>query len=328
MRRIIWCILALFVCGFTSATLAQKSPSPEADEMESKVMNLYRGGQIKEALAAAKRTVELRAASHEVDAAAVRSLYNLATIYRQVLEFDAALKTFQKALEMNEVVAPGSRSTATILEMIGGLHHLKHDDQAAIDSYKKALSISEQASAQQPVDTIGLVLRLGLLYTATGERAEADRLLDRFNGYKPRLSEEQRQQFDVELQEFACELRSAGNASDADRIESQMSTVTVPGNSNDKQSVNQPGEINGRATYLGVPPYPAVARSAGASGKVKVRVIIDESGTPVFACILSGHPLLHAAAKNAALESRFTPTLRNGKAVRVAGTITFNFVAQ
>lgn len=88
------------------------------------------------------------------------------------------------------------------------------------------------------------------------------------------------------------------------------------------------GVLNGKAVHLVTPPYPAIARSAHASGAVQVQVLIDENGNVVSAHAVSGHPLLQAAAVAAARASKFTPTKLSGQPVKVNGVIIYNFVAQ
>src|SRR5436853_108353 len=84
------------------------------------------------------------------------------------------------------------------------------------------------------------------------------------------------------------------------------------------------GVLNGKAVHLVTPPYPAIARSAHASGQVVVQVLIDENGSVVAAHATSGHPLLQAAAVAAARSSRFTPTKLSGQPVKVKGVIIYN----
>lgn len=86
------------------------------------------------------------------------------------------------------------------------------------------------------------------------------------------------------------------------------------------------GVLNGKATSLPKPAYPAAARAVHASGAVNVQVLIDESGRVVSASAVSGHPLLRAAAVAAAQGAHFSPTLLSGQPVKVSGVITYNFV--
>jgi TonB family protein len=86
------------------------------------------------------------------------------------------------------------------------------------------------------------------------------------------------------------------------------------------------GVLNGKAITLPKPAYPAIARSARASGAVVVQVTIDERGDVISARAVSGHPLLQQSAVEAAREAKFTPTLLEGQPVKVTGTLTYNFV--
>lgn len=83
--------------------------------------------------------------------------------------------------------------------------------------------------------------------------------------------------------------------------------------------------INHRAISKPAPVYPAIARAARASGVVVVRVVVDEEGGVVAAQAVGGHPLLRGASVQAARQTRFTPTLIEGKPVKIHGLITYNF---
>ena len=86
------------------------------------------------------------------------------------------------------------------------------------------------------------------------------------------------------------------------------------------------GVLNGKATSLTKPQYPAAAKAVRASGAVNVQVTIDENGDVVSASAVSGHPLLRQASEQAALASKFAPTLLQGQPVKVTGVIVYNFV--
>jgi TonB family protein len=84
------------------------------------------------------------------------------------------------------------------------------------------------------------------------------------------------------------------------------------------------GQLNGRALSLPQPSYPPAARAVGASGRVNVRVLVDDTGTVLSASAVSGHPLLRPAAAAAAMRARFPPLGRRGN--RVTGIIVYNFI--
>ena len=88
------------------------------------------------------------------------------------------------------------------------------------------------------------------------------------------------------------------------------------------------GVIESKVTHKAIPPYPELAKRAHASGQVVVQILLDEQGHVVSAHATSGHPLLRAAAEQAAYQTRFSPTLLSNQPVKVTGVITFNFVLQ
>jgi TonB family protein len=88
------------------------------------------------------------------------------------------------------------------------------------------------------------------------------------------------------------------------------------------------GVLDAKAISKPQPPYPALAKAARAAGVVTVQVTVDETGHVVSATPVSGHPLLHAAAVEAAKQARFAPTVQDGEPVRVSGVLTYNFLAE
>jgi protein TonB len=83
--------------------------------------------------------------------------------------------------------------------------------------------------------------------------------------------------------------------------------------------------LNSKAIRLPKPRYPELARIAKASGAVNVQVLLDETGKVISAQAVSGHPLLRAAAEQAAHQALFTPTILGDRPVKVSGVITYNF---
>lgn len=94
------------------------------------------------------------------------------------------------------------------------------------------------------------------------------------------------------------------------------------------KGITKVGEVRGQASNLPHPEYPKIARSAHASGTVKVQVTISEGGDVIEAHAVSGHPLLLAAAVDAAKRAKFSVTKLCGEPVRVAGILTYVFAAQ
>lgn len=87
------------------------------------------------------------------------------------------------------------------------------------------------------------------------------------------------------------------------------------------------GVLNGKAISLPKPPYPPAAAAVRAQGAVTVSVTLDEDGNVIAASAVSGHPLLRAAAVEAARGAKFSPTLLEGTPVKVTGVLVYNFIA-
>ena len=78
------------------------------------------------------------------------------------------------------------------------------------------------------------------------------------------------------------------------------------------------------------PAYPPLARRLGETGKVVLRVELDESGRVSAAQVLtgSGSARLDAAALAAVRTWRCQPARRDGQAVRAVATQPFNFTLE
>jgi len=85
------------------------------------------------------------------------------------------------------------------------------------------------------------------------------------------------------------------------------------------------GVAAGTALTKVAPIYPPMARRMNASGAVQVAITINESGRVIEAKAVKGHPVLRAAAEDAARKWVFKPTLLDGKPVKQPGTLTFLF---
>ena len=85
------------------------------------------------------------------------------------------------------------------------------------------------------------------------------------------------------------------------------------------------GVLNAKATSLPKPVVTEEMKRVKASGRIAVRVIVDENGKVVFAQALNGIHVLREAAEAAAREATFQPTVKDGITVRVTGTLTYDF---
>jgi TonB family protein len=84
------------------------------------------------------------------------------------------------------------------------------------------------------------------------------------------------------------------------------------------------GSLSGRESKRVTPNYPTAAKTHNVTGTVRVFAIIDENGK-VWVTNSEGPLLLRTAAEEAARAWTFPPSTSNGKPVRFAGYLDFEF---
>lgn len=87
----------------------------------------------------------------------------------------------------------------------------------------------------------------------------------------------------------------------------------------DQLNAVQGKALNGKAVRLPKPQNP------GLRGVVNVQVLIDEEGNVISAGVLNGPARAAAVSREAACESKFSPTLIGGTPVRVSGVVTYSY---
>jgi len=238
--------------------------------------------------------------------------------FRQQNDYDSALSDFEKALKIDPKNADAYQFRSAIYEEKGMLDKAIEDMTQAIEntpndgarSYlyeKRADYYSKKGDNENAVRDYTEAIRLMPYFKYSyADRAEAYRKLG-----KNDLAEADEQK--VKELETDEPPRVAG----ATNSNQSNSAKTVSG-----------GVLNGKAVDLPKPAYPPAARAVRASGAVNVQVTLDEKGNVVSASAVSGHPLLRAAAVEAARKAKFSPTLLSGKPVKVTGVIVYNFAPE
>ncbi len=84
--------------------------------------------------------------------------------------------------------------------------------------------------------------------------------------------------------------------------------------------------IEGNLIYKVQPVYPPMARAARVQGTVVLRAMISKNGTIENLQVVSGHPLLVRAAKDAVRQWLYRPYVLNREPVEVETQVTVNFI--
>jgi TonB family protein len=89
--------------------------------------------------------------------------------------------------------------------------------------------------------------------------------------------------------------------------------------------ISDAGSLNEKATKKVQPRYPDIAKQSGATGLVRVHVIVDETGKVIAISKSEGPVLLRAAAEEAARQWSFQTSSGDGRPARLSGYIDFDF---
>jgi TonB family protein len=106
--------------------------------------------------------------------------------------------------------------------------------------------------------------------------------------------------------------------------------VTEIGETDNSSDSNGPkpvevGVMNSKASILPRPVYSEEARRQKATGRVTVKVVVDENGKVVSAHAIDGAQILREPAEAAARRAVFPPTQQDGIVVRATGTLIYEF---
>jgi TonB family protein len=86
------------------------------------------------------------------------------------------------------------------------------------------------------------------------------------------------------------------------------------------------GDLNAKAIVKPAPVMSEEAKRLKATGKVNVKVVVDENGKVVSATALNNIAVLREAAEAAARQAVFNPLTLDGITVRFTGVLTYDFV--
>lgn len=108
-------------------------------------------------------------------------------------------------------------------------------------------------------------------------------------------------------------------------VEKQETISNVSGEDPDPNSM-VPYELGPEIIEAATPQYPEIAKHAGITGKVFVKVLVDKEGTPKKAMVIkSENEIFNQPAIEAAMKSKFTPAMNNGEPVAVWIVMPYKF---
>ena len=303
----------------------QKVESSEADRLSAQVLKLFEEGRYDEALPLAKRVLEIREKQLGTDSKPVAvALCNLATIYMQQKIYDQAETAFQASLSIYAKLND-DLNAAKIADSLGLLHYQRRNFDQAEALFLRSLSLREKHWGSDHADVTQYLYGVANFYRSLGSYSKAAGTLKRIVEIKEKTGMPEQSELGEALEDYACVLREADRKTEAKKIEERVNRIFYSP-TDTKDSADESSDVlNGKAISLPRPQFPKVAQAIRESASVRVRILIDESGKVLKACAVDGPGILQDASKTAALRARFTPTVKDGKPVKVIGFVTYNF---
>lgn len=289
MKLLMTLALCLFLtCLSSHAQTSESSDTARAKQLNASVVNLYNEGKYDEALSMAKQALEVTEKTEGVN----------------------------------------SRSYADALDNIAAIYTKQSKNDDAISFYRRALSVYEKVVGADSAAILRSLYELALLYDAKRDYSKAEPLYQRAVAIKEKESGLNDREGAELLLRYSCVLRRSKNEAQAETLEGRAFSLIYKESGGQLDAIVLPGDcISSKAKSLPYPHYPAKARATRASGRVNVEIMVDESGKVISARALSGHQLLQNAAAEAAYRAEFSPTIVEGKPVKLKGSILYTFIA-
>lgn len=322
--------LILMLFTLVQAVYSQESStSDDTANLRNEALKLYGQKNYSEALKIARQIVQIKEKKFGADDIEIaKALSDVATIeIASGNEKDGEL-TARRAIAIFEtkqdLTSDDALAFARTFEAVGFIKFRSKKPEDALPEYARALAIKEKYIGQQSLEASKTLWQMGNIYLMTGKYQDSfeayERVVKIRSVYVEQIGYDE---IYSAIERYDCAAGKSYNSLEADTlIEETRSKMRK----SRKQETVDGGVVNGKALKLAKPRYPELARKARASGSIKVKVTIDETGKIIFACAKSGHPLLFATSEQAALNSKFAPTTLNGRPVKVSGFIVYNFV--
>ena len=305
---------------------AQQPPElAEASQLSASVVNLFVQGKYDEAAPLAKRALDLREkVLSKDDERVVLAVLNLAEVQYARGKYDDAKELFERARHSYErTLKPGDPRLIRVLDSLALNYFALGQPLETERIYKTILAVRGKNGDVDSPSFADSLYHLAEFYQFQGQYQTAEPLYERLIEIRTKSNTNQEARTQA-LDRYACLLRKEKRIPDAERVEAETYSSLNPAAS----EIITSGVVNGKAIHLVTPPYPAEAINGKTSGRVTVRVLINENGDVIRVCAIDGPKVLMKVSESAAAMSKFTPTLVNQKAVEVSGVIIYNFVAR
>lgn len=170
-------LLAGSSLALSLAAMAEEAPADERTAAYREFRSVFDAGDYPAALPLASRVVEITASTHGRDALELANpLTNLATTYYRMRQYEPALDTYRRAVELLETHAePTDPRLVRPLQGMGAVLHAMQRDADAIVPLKRAVDITRNRDGLHAEAQLPLLKALVESYRAAGRHEDAGR---------------------------------------------------------------------------------------------------------------------------------------------------------
>ena len=337
-------VLLIFTSAATSNSQVSPPVKPEAaqaektqsasdaekqlDALNAEVFKYFNEGQYPRAMPLAERALDLGERTFGAsDSRLVTPLVNLAELKLTVAKFregdDAKMllreaeALYRRAVTITEAtVGKKDAQNSQIWLSLAQIYRLQKQERKVEEAFSRAIQVNESAFGTESLEVANAAYMLAEFHHSNKEPKKANPLYLRAIAiYDARLPEGDRTG-EKAVERYECFLLESRGHDAIDEFRKKRPL---------NNSVSNEGIINGKAIHLPTPYYTQALRSQGLSGPIAVRVTISETGQVLSARAVCGNFDLIKLIKSAVFRARFTPTLKDGRPIKVTGIIIYNF---
>lgn len=305
---------------------------PDAAKLDVEVVKLYKEGKFDEAIPLAKRVLKIREKLLPAnDPLVADSIGNLAMLYLSKRKFDDADSLLKRVLSIYEQT-PGENTfvMAKTLDSLALVRLFKSDVKKAEEYYLRALSTKERALSADHEEILYSLNNLLELYVSHKEYTKANAMLQRIISIKERKLGDSDTQVGRLLERMACLMYRNNQKAEAEKVEARANHILYHDLATQPEPLELPREVfscklisNPRPDFISI----ALMRRFPGSIKMDVAVETDEAGNVTAARFIGGDPAFKSVAEKAALSAKLRPTIVDGRAVKVEGVISHQFMS-
>lgn len=294
--------------------------------LNQKIKTAFRNNKLDDALKYGREALDLNVKIFGKDSKDTAESYTtLGIILKEKLKYDDSILNFQNAVEIyGKNPTDNRKDIALVFNLLMYDYYFSGNMADAEKSGLESLKITEGVYGKESKEAYTSNLAMGELYGRIKNRRKADEYYLKTYALAINIFGKENSEIEKIDDSRACTIFGRNFDTHTDELEGYIEAER------NLFGYEEGTVVNGKAIKLVKPAFPydmrEIAKIKKISEKVIGKVTIDESGKIVKANAICGANSFRSNARDAALDSKFEPTLKDGVPLKVKGYIVYNFV--